>query len=87
MKQLIHYFSVPTNSHSCQFQISIRTFCSTGKIGELERGVNKINEPALEGGEAYPSPVTGSHPLAVGKPGPPQPGLLPDVMSVKASGC
>jgi len=35
----------------------------------------------------YPSPVTGSQPLAAGKPGEPHPGLLPITTSLNTSGC
>lgn len=72
-------------SADCELRyISIKTFISTGKLGDLAyRQCESINGSK----DAYPRPLTGSQPLAAGNPGESQPGLLPETISLKASGC
>jgi hypothetical protein len=52
----------------------------------IKRMLDKFQCMDYRFGMTYPSPVTGSQPFAATKPGDPQPGLLPTVMSLKASG-
>jgi hypothetical protein len=49
--------------------------------------ISLIPKLYTESSETYPSPVTGSHPLAQTNPGEPHPGLLPITTSLNASGC
>jgi hypothetical protein len=49
--------------------------------------ISLIPKLYTESSETYPSPVTGSHPLAQTNPGEPHPGLLPITTSLNTSGC